>query len=246
MPAAPYDVPIAAVFDETPIDRTFTFRCPPGAVAAFRFRPGQFLTVSDPEDTVRPPRRRAYSISSSPGDGPIDGPSVVEVTVRDGGDFGGRFFRWPVGKVLSLLPPRGHFTLDDVVADDLLLTAGGSGVTPYRGFVRWLRAAGHARPVTLLCSARVPAELVFHEEFVRHARECPWFRYVPTVTRLGPEDPWAGLRGRLDVERLRPFVRAPEATTIYACGPNELVDAMVAAAHVLGIPPEKRRREKWG
>ena len=51
----------------------------------------------------------------------------------------------------------------------------------------WLRSVGHTRPVTVLYSARVPEDLVFDAEFRRHAKEVPWFRYVPTVTRLAPE-----------------------------------------------------------
>ena len=214
---------------------------PAGAEEAFRFVPGQFVTVTDPEDDATPPRRKAYSISSSPLDA-----GRVEVTVRDMGSFGDRFYHLAAGRLLSVIPPRGHFTLDPVVTDDLVLTAGGSGVTPYRGFLRYLRAKSHARPVTLLYSARLPADLIFDAEFRRHAAECPWFRYVPTVTRLDPSAPFDGLRGRLTAEMARPAARDPARTTWYACGPNEFVDASLAIAEALGIPKEKRRKEKWG
>jgi ferredoxin-NADP reductase len=245
-PAAPtsFSLSVLEVRDETPIDRSFAFGIPKDAAAAFRFVPGQFLTVTDPEDSVSPPRRRAYSISSAPEEARDSG--RIEVTVRDSGEFGSKFFRWPVGKTLHVIPPRGRFTLDEHVEDDLWLTAGGSGVAPYRGFVRHLRARGHAKPVTLFESSRVPEELPFDAEFSRHARECPWFRYVPTVTRAAPDSPWGGRRGRLDAEALRPYLRDPARTTIYACGPDALVDAMAAAAALLGIPPDRRRREKWG
>ena len=240
MPQA-YDVAIREVVQETPRDRTLVLPVPLGSEAAFRFVPGQFVTLSDPADDATPPRRKAYSISSSPLD-----LGRVEVTVRDMGSFGDRLYHFPAGKVLSVIPPRGHFTLDPVISDDLVLTAGGSGVTPYRGFARFLRSRGHERPVTLLYSARVPEDLVFDFEFRRHAAECPWFHYVPAVTRLAPEAPFSGLRGRLTAETARPFVGEPARTTWYACGPNEFVDASLAIAEAIGIPKERRRKEKWG
>jgi ferredoxin-NADP reductase len=236
-----YDIPIGAVIDETHTDRTFVFPHPAGAEKEFQFIAGQFITVIDPEDDVRPPRKKAYSISSSPLDA-----GRVEVTVRDMGSFGARFYRFAAGKVLKVIPPRGLFTLDKTITDDLLLTAGGSGVTPYRGFVRYLRSIGHTRPVTVLYSARVPEDLVFDEEFRRHAKEVPWFKYVPTVTRLPPEMPFDGLRGRVNDDMVLSLIRDPQTTSYYACGPNEFVDTALAIAERLGVPKERRRKEKWG
>jgi ferredoxin-NADP reductase len=241
MPVPMYDIAIASVVEETPTDRTFAFPHPPGHEGEFRFIAGQFITVVDPQDDVQPPRKKAYSISSTPLD-----EGRVEVTVRDMGSFGARFYRFPKGKVLKVIPPRGNFTLDPVITDDLLLTAGGSGVTPYRGFVRYLRSVGHAGPVTVLYSARVPEDLVFDAEFRRHAGEVPWFRYVPTVTRLAPEIPFDGKRGRVSDEMVLGCLRDPKTTTFYACGPNEFVDTAMSIAERLGIPKERRRKEKWG
>jgi 3-ketosteroid 9alpha-monooxygenase subunit B len=236
-----HPVAVRQVIDETPVDRTFVFGVPAGAEAAFAFRPGQFVTVSDPDDPARPPRKKAYSISSSPLEA-----GRFDVTVRNAGDFGMRFYAFPAGKVLTVIPPRGRFTLDEPVVDDLLLVSGGSGVTPFRGFVRFLRARGHARPVTVVSSARTPEDLVFDAEFRRHAAEAPWFRYVPTVTRLAEGAAFDGRRGRIDEALLRSFVRDPAATTLYACGPDPLVDAALAIGVALKIPDAKRRKEKWG
>jgi glycine betaine catabolism B len=241
--AAPAEhlVAIERVVQETPTDRTFVLPVPKGAEAEFRFAPGQFVTVIDPDDSATPPRKKAYSISSSPEDA-----GRIEVTVRDMGDFGHRFYGFAPGKVLRVIPPRGKFTLPPVVKDDLLFLAGGSGVTPFRGFVRSLRARLHERPVTLVTSARVPADLVFDAEMRRHARETTWFRYVPTVTRLDPSVPFAGRRGRVDAAMLRSLLRRPAETTVYACGPDPFVDAALAAAAEAGVPAAKTHKEKWG
>ena len=241
MPVAEHAIPIAEVVQETPSDRTFVFPVPKGAEEAFRFVPGQFVTVIDPEDPKQPPRKKPYSISSSPGD-----KGRIEVTVRNMGEFGSRFYDFPRGKVLRVIPPRGKFTLDPLVTDDLLLLAGGSGVTPFRGFVRALRARLHERPVTLLYSARVPEDFIFDEEFRRHSRETTWFRYVPTATRLADGVAFRGRRGRISPELLRDTIRDVHTTTVYACGPDAFVDAALVLATEAGIPASKQRKEKWG
>jgi ferredoxin-NADP reductase len=162
------------------------------------------------------------------------------------GSFGAHLYRLPVGSRLLVIPPRGKFVLDPKATDDLVLCAGGAGVTPYRGFVRYLRAKGLTRPTTLLHSARVPQDLIFEAEFRAHARECPWFEYVRTVTRLDEGAAWDGLRGRLDAEMLRRYVREPAHTSLYACGPDAFVDAALAAAATVGVPPASTHKEKWG
>lgn len=227
------------VLDETPKDRTLVFRVPPGAAEAFRFRPGQYVTFHDVLDGK--PVVRSYSISSAPGEA-----GVFEVTVRNFGAYGMRLYAMRPGAELDARPPHGGFVLDVKPGQTLVLTAGGSGVAPYRGFVRALVAAGHRDPVTVVHSVREPAELVFRAELERTAREQPWLRYVPTVTRPPEGAAWTGRRGRVDAALLRSSWTDPARAIVYACGPNEFVDAMLAIAREAGLPADHLRREKWG
>ena len=240
----PYDIAIAAVRDETPMDRTLRLPVPSGAEAAFRFVPGQFVTLSDPGDDVQPPRKRAYSISSSPTESGPGG--FVEVTVRDMGEFGARLYRFPAGKHVQVLSPRGKFTLDPAAEDELLLLAGGSGVTPFRAFARFLSATGATRPTCLLYSGQLPEQMIFDAEFRALAARHPWFRYVPTVTRLAPEAPYVGRRGRIDPALVRGQVRDPARVLAYACGPTAFVTGALELARAAGIPEARTRKEVWG
>jgi ferredoxin-NADP reductase len=224
--ATTYPVTLARVVDETPRDRTLVFEVPAAAAASFAFRPGQFVTFREPVDGQ--PFVRSYSISSAPSQA-----GTFDITVRNTGRFGEHLFGLKPGTVLQAQPPRGGFVLDAAPGRTLLLCAGGSGVTPYRGFVR-------------LHSVREPAELIFRSEFEATAARHPWFRYVPTVTRLPEGASWSGRRGRLDVALLLSLAPDRASTLVYACGPNELVDGLLALAKAAGFPPENLRREKWG
>lgn len=238
--AISYLLPIRQRRDETAIDRTLSFAIPPGAEDAFRYLPGAFLTISDPADEVRPPRKRAYSLCSSPTDA-----GLLETTVRDMGEFGARLFRLEPGKLLDVIPPRGKFTLE-AGEDDVLMLAAGSGVTPFRSFVRFGAATTPSRRATLVASAKVPDELVFDAEFRSTAAAHPTLRYVPTVTRWADTRPFDGRRGRIDEAVVRSLVRDPMRTWVYACGAPAFVESALAMATAAGVPPERRKKEVWG
>ena len=227
------------VVQETPKDRTLAFRVPAAAAEAFRFRPGQFVTFHDVLDGK--PIVRSYSLSSAPAE-----PGVFEITVRNFGAYGMRLFSLEPGATLEAHAPRGGFVLDVKPGQTLVLTAGGSGVAPYRAFVRALEAAGHRERVTVVHSVREPSELIFRAEFEALAGRRPWFRYVPTVTRAEDDATWRGRRGRVDAALLTSLWTSPASAIVYACGPNAFVDAMLATARDAGLPPDHLRREKWG
>lgn len=237
--ATTYPARLVRVVDETPKDRTLVFALPAEAHAAFDFQPGQYVTFRDTLDGK--PVVRSYSISSAPSQR-----GSFDVTVRNVGRYGERLYALPVGSVLDAQPPRGGFVLDVAPGRTLLLCAGGSGVTPYRGFLRTLIERRHTDLVAVLHSVREPAELIFRAEFEAAARAHAWLRYVPSVTRLPEGAAWTGRRGRLDVKLLSDLAPDRSRALVYACGPNELVDGLLALAKEAGFPPENLRREKWG
>ncbi|BEL07262.1 phenylacetate-CoA oxygenase/reductase subunit PaaK [Actinoplanes sichuanensis] len=97
-----------------------TFEVPASLSAAFRFSPGQSLTVH------RDGERRTYSICAPVGSAPRIG--VREVP-------GGLISRWMVhdlrvGDLVEVAPPSGTFTPDLAAGGHHVLIAAGSGITP--------------------------------------------------------------------------------------------------------------------
>jgi ferredoxin-NADP reductase len=227
------------VFDETPIDRTLVWRIPDNARERFRYVPGQFITLKEPESD--PPHPRAYSLSrADQGDGHL------HITVRDMGEMGHSLYGAEEGLVLQVAPPRGRFVLDTQGLDRLVLTAAGSGVTPFHAFVEGLAAAPRPTPTILLHSAKRPEELVFRKDFEQFATAHDWFTYVATVTRPEPDDDWDGATGRIDADQLGVLLGRAGSAALYACGPAPFVRSMMAIGEALGLPKERLRKEAWG
>ena len=63
---------------------------------------------------------------------------------------------------------------------------------------------------------RTTNDIIFNEEFCQLQQENPNFNFYVTCTRLHPEDPWTGRRGRINAELIRELIHDPDDTFFYA------------------------------
>jgi ferredoxin-NADP reductase len=173
---------------------------------------------------------------------------LYEVTVKREGRMGTRIVDWAKpGDKLGVLPPTGRFLPVFEPDRHLICIAGGSGVTPFRGFAREATRRGLSTRITILYSVRQPSDIIFRQEFEELALANPNVSFHVTCTRLTGEEVWNGHHGRITAHWLREHVTDPATTVFYACGPNALVDfAQELVVQELKIPKEQLRVEKWG
>ena len=202
------------------------------------FKTGQFITLYWPDT---PNYKRAYSLSSC-----ALNRGYYEVTVKRDGKMGTRIVDWAKpGDRMVVIPPTGRFL--PVFEKHLICIAGGSGVTPFRGFVREATLRKLDTRITVLYSVRTTNDIIFHDEFRELAQINPNFNFYVTCTRLHPEDPWTGRRGRIDAEWVKSHIHNAANSVFYACGPNELVENIEALVlKELDVPKEQLKLEKWG
>ena len=150
-----------------------TFVLAPRTPQLFRFRAGQHLVFAfdiDGREVLR-----SYSMSSPP-----TRPDTVAITVRrrDGGVVSSWLHHQlrPGMAVRAISAPLGDFTLADHPAQQYLLLAGGSGITPFLSMLREVHDAGGGLDAVLLYAARSPGELVQAAELQQLAREITGLR----------------------------------------------------------------------
>src|SRR5277367_58487 len=223
---------------ELPDTKTIHLKWPDGHNP--EFKTGQFITLYWPDTTSY---KRAYSLSSCALDR-----GHYEVTVKRDGKMGTRIVDWAkVGDKMVVIPPTGRFLPVCEPNKHLICIAGGSGVTPFRGFVRDATRRKLETRITVLYSVRTTNDIIFHDEFHKLELENPHFNFFVTCTRLHAEDPWTGRRGRITPDWINEQIQDPKQTVFYACGPNELVEF---AEHLvltdMKVPKEQMKVEKWG
>src|ERR1700744_1544533 len=142
---------------ELPDTKTLRLKWPDGHNP--EFKTGQFITIFWPDE---PGYKRAYSLSSCALDR-----GFYEFTVRRDGKMGTRLVDWvKVGHKLMVLPPAGKFLPVYEPNKHLICIAGGSGVTPFRAFVREATRRKLATKITVLYSVRTTCDIIFNAEFL--------------------------------------------------------------------------------
>ena len=161
------EMPVELTTMELPDTKTIRLKWPDGHNPDFKT--GQFITVYWPDTTSY---KRAYSLSSCALDR-----GFYEVTIKRDGKMGTRIVDWAkVGDKLFVIPPVGKFLPVYEPDKHLVCVAGGSGVTPFRGFAREATRRKLETKITVLYSVRTPADIIFHNEFRELEKENPNFK----------------------------------------------------------------------
>jgi ferredoxin-NADP reductase len=238
MPREPIEMLVESATMELPDTKTLRLKWPDGHNPDFLT--GQFITVYWPD---APNYKRAYSLSSCALDR-----GAYEVTVKRDGKMGTRIVDWAKpGDKMVVLPPAGKFLPVFEPEKHLVCIAGGSGVTPFRGFVREATQRKLDTRITVLYSVRTTNDIIFAKEFHELTLANQNFYFYVTCTRLSETDTWNGRRGRIDPAWVKEHVHDLPNTVFYACGPNALVEATEElVVHGLNVPKAQMKTEKWG
>jgi 3-ketosteroid 9alpha-monooxygenase subunit B len=218
---------VAEVVQETGDSHSLVFETPRGLT----YKPGQFLTLRLPhaEGVVA----RCYSLSSAPG---VD--AQLKVTVKRVKD--GRGSNWVCDTVLAgheidVLAPSGTFTPKNLDTD-LLLLAGGSGITPVMSIIKSSLMQGTGK-MLLVYANRDEQSVIFHKELRELVAEHPsrlvvlhWLETVQGLPSLKPLQ-----------EIVRPWAHA-EA---FICGPAPFMDCAAEALKDLGVARDRIHVERF-
>jgi ring-1,2-phenylacetyl-CoA epoxidase subunit PaaE len=237
---------IAEVRRETPECISLAFEVPPPLADAFRYVPGQHLslrTVLGGEEL-----RRSYSICSGLDDGEL------RVAIKKVG--GGRFSAWAndalqPGQMIDVMTPDGRFTVpvDPAHQKHYLAFAAGSGITPILSLAKTLLAREPRSRFTLVYGNRRAAGTMFIEELsALKDRYLTRFVLLPVFSR--EEQEVALFNGRIDAEKVRQIlaalVPADDIDEAFVCGPASMLDEVEQELVNSGVPPEHVHVERFG
>jgi len=194
------------------------------------FKPGQFLTLAIPSDRTGLVAR-CYSLCSVPGE-------PLTVTVKrtpDGYASGWINDHLATGDTVRVLEPSGIFTPASFDAD-LLLFAGGSGVTPIMSIARTALERGSGR-ITVFYANRDERSVIFAERWAELA--------VAHPDRLEVIHWLQSVQGLPTQEQLRTFAARFTTYDAFVCGPAPFMKLVTAALKELDFPRERRHQEKF-
>jgi len=236
---------VASVERETRDAIAITFAVPDALREQFRYAQGQHLTVRAKIGGADV--RRSYSICSAVQD------DALRIAVKK--SPGGVFSTWAnealkAGDVIEVMPPLGHFNvpLDASAARHYLGFAAGSGITPLLSIIKTTLAAEPRSRVTLVYGNRASGSVMFKEELA--ALKDSYLDRLNLVHVLSREaQDIELLHGRIDRAKadaiLTHWVPIADIDTAFVCGPEGMMEAVVAALAARGFPESKIKVERF-
>ena len=245
MPPRFHTLTIASLRRETEDAVSFTFAVPEVLRGAYRFTPGQYLTLSaviDGEEV-----RRSYSICSGLDDG--------ELRVAIKRVAGGAFSTWAnealqVGDRLSVMTPDGRFgvPIEPNAARTFAAFAAGSGITPVLSILKTMLAHEPNSRFVLFFGNRTTGSIMFRDVLEdlkdRYLSRLSVFHVLSREQQDVPI-----LNGHLDAGKLRVLMSAmlPAAMVDHAfvCGPQPMIEGLEKALADLGLPRDRIHVERF-
>lgn len=216
--------------------------------------PGQFLTLLVPCGPGGKTERRAYSLSSTP----HEAPRLAVTVKRVAGGLVSNYLldNVQVGQQLEVLAPLGNFTVQPPAPGagprSLVLVGAGSGITPLMSILKHVLREEPQSQALLIYGNRHEESVIFRQQLAdleagSHGRLQVEHVYSQPQ---GPPAPHQHT-GRLNrtmllriLEQRRPQGAAQQAE-YFLCGPEGMMAEARAALDLLGVAPERIRRESF-
>ncbi|HUB13195.1 MAG TPA: 1,2-phenylacetyl-CoA epoxidase subunit PaaE [Acetobacteraceae bacterium] len=245
MPARFHKLTVASLYRETEDAVSLAFAVPDTLRPAYRFVPGQYLTLAATIDGEAV--RRSYSICSGLDDG--------ELRVAIKRVAGGAFSTWAndnlrVGDALNVMTPDGRFgvPIQPDAVRTLVAFAAGSGITPVLSILKTVLAREPRSRFVLFYGNRSTDSIMF-----RGTLEDLKDRYLSRLSAFHvlsrEQQDVPVLNGHLDAEKVGMLMRAmlPIDAVDHAlvCGPQPMIEGLEKALADLGLPRERIHVERF-
>jgi predicted ferric reductase len=211
----------------------------PSGQTALSYVPGQFAFVSfRSEDVHKEPH--PFTISSTP-----SRPGMLQFTIRACGDWTRTVKKLAKDDRALVHGPFGRFGHLFIAPDrEVIMIAGGIGITPMLSMLRFMADHRDPRPVTLIWSNRSQEHVVFAEEMEALSARLTSFRRIPIFTQRSDDGKRAG---RMNRDLLKRFLGSNSLeAVVFVCGPPPMMSQVTADLKTLGFPARRIFTEAFG
>lgn len=202
----------------------------------FEFVSGQCIKLTIPEvDFSRP-----YSISSPGGE---TDKITLTIKIYNDGKFTKEIDNLKIGDIVEIEGPYGSFIFDGSSNKNIVLIAGGSGISTLHSILRFILDNNYKNKIKLLYSTKTIGEITYKKEIEELKERYDNFDALITVTN--EDEKWEGHMGRLTSAELDVHIEDKDSL-VYICGPLGFVNFIVEKLKEIGINEENIKTERYG
>ncbi|MGD2099752.1 MAG: ferredoxin reductase family protein [Desulfobacterales bacterium] len=192
------------------------------------YQPGQFGFITVSSNRVSG-EEHPFTIASSPLE-----PDALEFVIRTTGDWTAQFKDLQPGGRVCFDGPYGLFShLRISKTDEMIMIAGGIGITPLLSMLRYMAGCKDQRKISLIWSNKNPDHIILPKAFEDLAAQLKGLHVVHVMTRA-PE--YSGEKGRLDRPKLKRLLSdCSRSAAVFVCGPDQMTKDIHASLLSLGF-----------
>ncbi len=173
----------------------------------------------------------------------------LRFTVKSIGDFTAQVRKLNAGTEVQCSDPLGVFCKDIENQENIVMIAGGVGITPFLSVLRTFRTDKARNKVMLFWSNKTLADAFAEQELIEISKELDLtVVFLLTREKHIPDPPEGGRvfyhEGRLEKDMLEEYNVAPTAS-FYVCGPPAMQEAVLQMLQSCGISQERVQKEAF-
>lgn len=226
---------VTEVINET--NNIVTIKFKPKYGKLFNYLPGQFLYLRINKPDI-PSDEHPFTISSSPTQ-----KDYVSVTVKQLGDFTSKLNLVQVGDIAYIDGAFGIFSyLKKPERKKICFIAGGIGITPFLGMLRYMNDKDNSKEVVLLWGTRDLSEVICQNEIADYTTKMKKFKFIPVFSN---DNNYSGEKGFITSNIIQKYVDSVLEYDFYICGPPIMLDSQLENLRTLGVPTENIHYERF-
>ena len=193
------------------------------------YMPGQFGFLTFISDHISK-EEHPFSITSAPTKN-----SRLEFVARTTGDWTSKLNKLKPGDSVLMDGPFGMFShLQVPEKKEIIMIAGGIGITPMLSMLRYMAAHNDQRKIILIWSNQTRKHIILPDEFQKIASQLKNLRIEHVLTR---ETEYREEKGRLDRPMLkRLLMNYSRSAAVFVCGPNQMMKEVYQSLVFLRFP----------
>ncbi|MFA9377602.1 MAG: FAD-binding oxidoreductase [Lachnotalea sp.] len=226
---------VAEVINES--NHIVTLKFKPQNGELFSYLPGQFVYIRIDNPQI-PRDEHPFTISSSPSQ-----TDYVSVTAKKLGDFTNKLNHVNVGDHVYIDGAFGTFSyLEAQENKKICFIAGGIGITPFLGMLRYMKSINDNKDVVLLWGARDLSEVICKNELDDYVTTLENFKFVPVLSN---DSNFTGEKGFISSDVIQKYVESIHEYDFYICGPPIMLESQLKNLKMLGVSKKNIHFERF-
>lgn len=213
---------------------TYSIKFPVRKDLILTWEPGQYVMLTiDKTDDQHP-----FSVCR------IYDNNTVEITFKVFGNFTQKMAGLSPGDTIYVAGPYG--TASKMVEhsfNDLVLLAGGIGITPFRAIIYRLLETNDLRTITLIYCVSDIEYFAFDDEFTELAKHHANFNYIKLCAK--PTNDRTIIQGYINEDIIRGVVKDVRGASYMVCGPDQMLAAVQVLLKQSGVPRYQIHKEEF-